>query len=96
MPPQLEHQVKRLADGSSPWTDGFDPRGYDGSVFAAIKAHGGMEWSPYYTEVDKTTVAAAHTAGLKVGPWGLSSSADIQRMIALGVFSATVAGPDWA
>jgi glycerophosphoryl diester phosphodiesterase len=96
VPPQLEHQVKRHADGSSPWTDGFDPRDHGGSVFAAIKAHGGVEWSPYYTEVDETTIAAAHAAGLKVGPWGLSASADIQRMIAMGVFSATVSGPNWS
>ncbi len=95
VPPQLQHQVKHLADGSSPWLDGFDPRDYGGSVFAAIKAHGGEEWSPYYSEVDATTIAAVHEAGLKVGPWGLSASADIERMVELGVFSATVSGPAW-
>lgn len=96
VPPQLADTVQPLESGDSPWTDGCDPRHFGGSVFAAINAHGGEEWSPHAVEVDAGTVAAAHAAGLKVGPWGLSRGADIRRMIALGVFSATVSGPDWA
>jgi glycerophosphoryl diester phosphodiesterase len=95
IPPQLQDQVKRLPDGTSPWTDGCDPALHGGSIFAAIRAHGGEEWSPYYTEVNAETVAAARDAGLKVGPWGLSGSADIRRMVELGVFSATVSGVAW-
>jgi glycerophosphoryl diester phosphodiesterase len=79
----------------SPWFDGADPRHFGGSELAAIKAHGGMEWSPYYTDVTAERVAEADALGLKTGPWGLSKSVDIQRMIAQGVFSATVSGPDW-
>ena len=83
------------ADRDSPWFDGCDPRHFGGSELAAIKAHGGMEWSPYYTDVTAERLAEARALGLKVGPWGLGKSADIQRMIGHGVFSATVAGPDW-
>ncbi len=84
------------ADRDSPWFDGSDPRHFGGSELEAIKAHGGMEWSPYYTDVTAERVAEANALGLKVGPWGLSKSADVQRMIGHGVFSATVSGPDWA
>ncbi len=84
------------ADRDSPWFDGADPRHFGDSELAAIKAHGGLEWSPYYADVTAERVAEAAALGLKVGPWGLSQSADIQRMIAHRVFSATVSGPDWA
>ncbi len=83
------------SDQDSPWFDGVDPRHFGGSDLQAIKAHGGMEWSPYYTDVTAERVAQADALGLKVGPWGLAKSDDIQRMLALGVFSATVSGPDW-
>jgi glycerophosphoryl diester phosphodiesterase len=83
------------ADQDSPWFDGCDPRRFGGSDLRAITAHGGMEWSPYYTDVTAERLAEARALGLKVGPWGLAKSADIQRMIGHGVFSATVAGPDW-
>jgi glycerophosphoryl diester phosphodiesterase len=84
------------SDRDSPWFDGFDPRHHGGSELAAIKAHGGMEWSPYYTDVTPERVAEAEALDLKVGPWGLSKPTDIQRMLGHGVFSATVSGPDWA
>jgi glycerophosphoryl diester phosphodiesterase len=95
IPAQLATKVKPLPSGESPWTDGVDLREFDGSDLLAIKAHGGMEWSPYFTDVTEERVAEALDLGLKVGPWGLTKPEDIQRMIALGVFSATVSGPDW-
>ncbi|HWA63664.1 MAG TPA: glycerophosphodiester phosphodiesterase family protein [Caulobacteraceae bacterium] len=85
----------RPADRPSPWLDGCDPRHHGGSDLAAIKAHGGMEWSPYWTDVTPERVEEARSLGLKVGPWGLSKPADIAAMKALGVWSATVSGPDW-
>ena len=62
----------RLPDGSSPWTDGFDPRDHGGSELAAIKAHGGDEWSPHQMDITPERVAEARRLGLRVGPWGLS------------------------
>ncbi len=79
----------------SPWTDGVDSRSFGGSDLAAIKAHGGIEWSPYYTDVTPERMAEAHELGLLVGPWGLSAGDDIRRMAALGVYSSTVSGADW-
>jgi glycerophosphoryl diester phosphodiesterase len=79
----------------SPWNDGCDPRGHGGSDLAAIKAHGGVEWSPYYTDVTPERIAEARDLGLLVGPWGLSAGDDIRRMAELGVYSSTVSGADW-
>jgi glycerophosphoryl diester phosphodiesterase len=79
----------------SPWTDGCDPRDHGGSDLAAIKAHGGIEWSPYYTDVTPERVAEARELGLLVGPWGLAAGDDIRRMAELGVYSSTVSGADW-
>jgi glycerophosphoryl diester phosphodiesterase len=79
----------------SPWNDGCDPRRHGGSDLAAIKAHGGVEWSPYYTDVTPERMAEARELGLLVGPWGLSAGDDIRRMAELGVYSSTVSGADW-
>lgn len=95
IPPALAHRVKPGPDGRSPWADGCDPRDFDGSALRAIKAHGGMEWSPHFTEVTGERVAEAEALGLKVGPWGLSKAPDIAAMAALDLFSLTVSGPDW-
>jgi glycerophosphoryl diester phosphodiesterase len=95
IPAKMASEVKPLANGDSPWRDGFNPRDFGGSELAAIKAHGGMEWSPYFTDVTEERMAEAAALGLKVGPWGLSKTEDIDRMVSLGVFSATVSGPDW-
>jgi glycerophosphoryl diester phosphodiesterase len=48
----------------SPWNDGADPRDHGGSDLMAIKAHGGVEWSPYYTDVTPERMAEARELGL--------------------------------
>ena len=95
IPQAMAVHVKRDADGRSPWCDGCDPLDHGGSELAAIKAHGGMEWSPYFTDVTPRTMAEAEALGLLVGPWGLSAGDDIRRMAELGVYSSTVSGADW-
>jgi glycerophosphoryl diester phosphodiesterase len=95
IPASLANGVKRQPDGDSPWADGCDPRHHGGSDLAAIRAHGGMEWSPYFTDVTAERMAEAQALGLRVGPWGLSKPDDIDRMLDLGVWSATVSGPAW-
>ena len=79
----------------SPWADGFDRRDFGGSELRAIKAHGGVEWSPHFTDINPDRIDEARELGLLVGPWGLSKRDDIQRMTALGVSSVTVSGRDW-
>ena len=95
IPVPLATRVKPGPDGRSPWTDGFDAADHGGSELAAIKAHGGVEWSPHYTDVSEARMAEADELGLLVGPWGLSHGDDIRRMRALGVYSSTVSGADW-
>jgi glycerophosphoryl diester phosphodiesterase len=95
IPEALRSTVKPGPDGRSPWADGCDAADHGGSDLAATKAHGGMEWSPYYTDVTAESMAEAQGLGLKVGPWGLSRGDDIRRMAELGVYSSTVSGPDW-
>jgi glycerophosphoryl diester phosphodiesterase len=96
IPAALAGASAPVTDRASPWFDGADPWRHGGSELQAIRAHGGMEWSPYFTEVTPARVAEAKGLGLKVGPWGLSRAEDIRRMVELGVFSATVSGPAWA
>ncbi len=95
IPRRLAGDAMGAEGEASPWFDGFDAHRHGGSDLAAIKAHGGMEWSPYYTDVTPERVDEAARLGLKVGPWGLNHAADITRMQDLGVWSATVAGPAW-
>jgi glycerophosphoryl diester phosphodiesterase len=95
IPQAMAAQVKRRPDGRSPWTDGCDPLDHGGSELAAIKAHGGMEWSPHLSDMTPARVAEAHSLDLKVGPWGVSSAEDIANARAMSAFSLTVSGPEW-
>ena len=77
-----------------PWFDGCEPAAHGGSDLAAIKSHGGVEWSPHFSDVTPERVAEAAALGLRVGPWNLSKAADIRRMAELGVYSSTVSGAE--
>ena len=76
-----------IASGSlpSPWTAGFDPSRFGGSVPRAVKAAGGAVWSPYYGDLTHEKVREAHTLGLKVVAWTVNAEADMRRLIAWGV-----------
>jgi glycerophosphoryl diester phosphodiesterase len=96
VPDAMKPKVRVLPSGDSPWTDGCDPRHFDGSEARAIQAHGGREWSPHISDVTSGRVAEAHDLGLEVGVWGVSNAGEIAAMTALGVETLTVSGPDWA
>jgi glycerophosphoryl diester phosphodiesterase len=96
VPAAMAGQVRPLPNGESPWVDGYDPERFGGSELRAIKAHGGVEWSPHLADVTPERLAEARDLDLLVGPWGVSSAADIRRMADAGVWSVTVSGPDWA
>lgn len=96
VPEAMSSRIRRLANGDSPWCDGFDPSRFAGSGPLAIQAHGGREWSPHIADVTPERVAQAHDLGLAVGVWGVSTPADIARMTDLGAAALTVSGPAWS
>jgi glycerophosphoryl diester phosphodiesterase len=95
IPTAMADTVRRLPNGDSPWADGCDPRRFGNSDLAALKAHGGLEWSPHIADVTPERLAEARELDLRVGPWGVSTVQEIRRLIADGVYSVTVSGPDW-
>ncbi len=95
IPPGLRARVRRTTQGRSPWHDGCDPLDHRGSELAALKGHGGVEWSPHFIEVTAETAKEARDLDLLVGAWGVSKGEDIARMRSLGASSLTLCGPDW-
>jgi len=82
------------SDKASPWTAGFDPRDYGGSVPRTVKAAGGAIWSPYYGDVDRQSIAEAHDLGLPVVVWTVNRPEDMARLIDLGVDGIISDRPD--
>jgi len=82
------------ADKASPWTAGYDPRNYGGSVPRAIKAAGGSVWSPYYRDIDARSIAEAHELGLPVIVWTVNDAHDMARLIDMGVDGIISDRPD--
>jgi glycerophosphoryl diester phosphodiesterase len=83
-----------LRDRPSPWTAGFDPSRYGGSVPRAVKAAGGAIWSPEFIDVDADSIGEAHGLGLKVVVWTVNRRPDMDRLIDLGVDGIISDRPD--
>lgn len=83
------------ARGKSPWTAGFDPADYGGSVPRAVKAAGGRIWSPFYRDLDSTVLAEAHALGLQVIVWTVNDRTEMARLIDMGVDGIISDRPDW-
>jgi glycerophosphoryl diester phosphodiesterase len=81
-------------DKSSPWTAGFDPMKYGGSVPRAVKAAGGKIWSPLYEDVTPSSIAEAHRLGLPVIVWTVNDPKDMSRLIDMGVDGIISDRPD--
>jgi glycerophosphoryl diester phosphodiesterase len=81
-------------DKASPWTAGFDPVKYGGSVPRAVKAAGGKIWSPLYEDVTPSSIAEAHSLGLPVIVWTVNDPKDMSRLIDMGVDGIISDRPD--
>jgi glycerophosphoryl diester phosphodiesterase len=81
-------------DKASPWTAGFDPMKYGGSVPRAVKAAGGKIWSPLYEDVTPGSIAEAHSLGLPVIVWTVNDPKDMSRLIDMGVDGIISDRPD--
>ena len=81
-------------DKASDWTAGFNPGDYGGSLPRAIKAAGGVIWSPYFGDVNPALVSEAHSLGLQVVIWTVNKPEDIARMIDMGVDGIISDHPD--
>jgi glycerophosphoryl diester phosphodiesterase len=80
-----------------PWTDNITPlagkalwtgavrREDHADVPSMVRAAGGYIWSPYFGDIDANSVATAQSLGLKVVPWTVNTTPEIQSMLAMGV-----------
>jgi glycerophosphoryl diester phosphodiesterase len=91
---QQQPEENIYLDKASPWTAGFDPVKYGGSVPRAVKAAGGRIWSPLYEDVTASSIDEAHRLGLPVIVWTVNEPNDISRLIDMGVDGIISDRPD--
>ena len=91
---QQEPDANIFLDKPSPWTAGFDPRKYRGSVPRAVKAAGGKIWSPNFEDVDPQSINEAHGLGLTVVAWTVNRPEDMLRLIDMGIDGIISDRPD--
>ena len=80
--------------GAPPSLAGLDVDSFGGSLPKTVKASGARVWSPNYGEVVKAQVDEAHALGLKVVPWTINESADMERFVDMGVDGIITDRPD--
>ena len=78
----------------SPWLGGLEPARFGNSVVRLVKATGAGTWGPDYLDLNAQRIAEAHEAGLRVVPWTVNATADMGRLLALGVDGMTSDRPD--
>ena len=88
------NNLERGQPGVSPWTAGFDPDDYEGSVPRAIEAAGGAVWSPYYRDLRGADLAEAKRLGLRVVVWTVNEPATMRSLIDFGVDGIITDYPD--
>jgi glycerophosphoryl diester phosphodiesterase len=92
-----------------PWTDNIKPKTatsprwtdkirYEdhSDVPSMVKAAGGGIWSPYFADITPALVKKAQALGLKVVPWTVNSTTDLQAVIDLKVDGLISDYPDGA
>jgi glycerophosphoryl diester phosphodiesterase len=88
------NNVGRRLPGASPWTAGIDFRRFGGSVPDGVRAIGARHWSPYHGDLDDASLARAHALGLEVLVWTVNETAEMSRLMDLGVDAIITDFPD--
>jgi glycerophosphoryl diester phosphodiesterase len=86
--------VRIGAPRPSPWLGGLDPADFDGSIARLVKASGAGTWGPHYLDLDALRVEQAHALGLRVVPWTVNETADMERLLESGVDGMITDRPD--
>lgn len=89
-----EDTVRIGAPRPSPWLGGLDPARFGNSVVRLVKATGAGTWGPDYQDLNARRIAQAHELGLRVVPWTVNATADMERLLELGVDGMTSDRPD--
>lgn len=82
------------ASKPSPWLGGLDPARFGNSVVRLVKATGAGTWGPDYQDLNEQRIAEAHALGLRVVPWTVNATADMERLLAFGIDGMTTDRPD--
>lgn len=82
------------ASSPSPWLGGLDPARFGNSVVRLVKATGAGTWGPDYQDLSEQRIAEAHALGLRVVPWTVNATADMERLLAFGIDGMTTDRPD--
>ena len=92
---QNEGDTVRIGAASpSPWLGGLDPARFGNSVVRLVKATGAATWGPDYQDLSAQRIAEAHALGLRVVPWTVNATVDMERLLAFGVDGMTTDRPD--
>jgi glycerophosphoryl diester phosphodiesterase len=86
--------VRIGAPRPSPWLGGLDPARFGNSVVRLVKATGAGTWGPDYQDLNAQRIAEAHELGLRVVPWTVNATTDMERLLELGVDGMTSDRPD--
>ncbi|MFN3348780.1 glycerophosphodiester phosphodiesterase family protein, partial [Pseudorhodoplanes sp.] len=91
-----EDNIRRNLPGPSPWTAGLDVDDFDGSVPRLVKAADCQVWSPFFRNLTAALVKEAHDLGLKVIPWTVNETADLELIYQTGIDGVISDYPDRA
>lgn len=86
--------VRLGATSPSPWLGGLEPARFGNSVVRLVKATGAGTWGPDYQDLNAQRIAEAHALGLRVVPWTVNATVDMERLLAFGIDGMTTDRPD--
>ncbi len=89
-----EDRVQIGRPGPSPWLAGLDVDDFGGSVPRLVKASGAVIWSPHYLDLGVQAVEEAHSLAIRVIPWTINETSDMERIVGWKVDGIITDYPD--